>query len=218
MLRFIGSRILFIAFVCVLIVFFVHLGMRMIRNSDVPEPDYNIVNQGKAAWADSKTYITNILHGELGSVNLDSGRYKISDILLYSYGNSMGLLLISLVFSAVIGIYIGAFTALTKWQRLVLPLLTLTILGVSTPSFFAGLLLQQGAINFYQKTGTRLISMAGQGWDFQHLILPAWALGTNRVNRVREKAINSSFVVVSLYFIMLGFGSISNYTRFYSKQ
>ena len=176
MLRFIGSRILFIAFVCVLIVFFVHLGMRMISNSDVEEPNYDVVSHGKAAWADSKTYISNALHGELGSVNLESGRYEVGDILLRSYVNSMGLLLISLVCAAAAGIYIGAFTALTKWQRLVLPLLTLTILGISTPSFFAGLLLQQGAIRIYRDTGTRLISMAGQGWDFQHLILPVLVL------------------------------------------
>ncbi|MBN2500271.1 MAG: ABC transporter permease [Anaerolineales bacterium] len=176
MLRFIGSRSLFIAFVCVLIVFFVHLGMRMIPNSDIAEPNFDVVSHGKAAWTDSKTYIFNIFHGELGSVNLDSGRYKVSEILIFSYGNSMGLLLISLIFATAIGVYIGAFTALTKWQRLVLPLLTLTILGVSTPSFFAGLLLQQGAISFYQETGTRLISMAGHGWDFQHLILPVLVL------------------------------------------
>ena len=45
MLRFIGSRILFIAFVCVLIVFFVHLGMRMIPNSDIAEPNFDVVSK-----------------------------------------------------------------------------------------------------------------------------------------------------------------------------
>jgi len=176
MLRFIIRRIFFIALVWVFIVFFSHLGMRMARNSEISRPDYNLVQHSKRAWQDTRAFLSGALQGDLGTMRIPSGLVPVKDILGESYVNSMGLLLVALVIAAVLGLYIGSVAALTKRRVLVLPLLTLTILGVSTPSFFAGLLLQVGELRYLAITGRRLVSMAGFGWDFEHMLMPVLVL------------------------------------------
>ena len=176
MLRFIVRRILFIALVWVFIVFFSNLGMRMARNSEISRPDYNVVEHGKRAWQDTSTFLAGAVQGDLGSMRISSGLVPVKDILKESYVNSMGLLLVALAIATVLGLYIGGLAALTKRRALVLPLLTLTILGISAPSFFAGLLLQVGELRYLAITGRRLVSMAGFGWDFEHMLMPVLVL------------------------------------------
>ena len=176
MLRFIVRRILFIILVWVFIVFFSNLGMRMARNSEVSRPDYNLVQHSKRAWQDTRTFLSGALRGDLGTMRIPSGLAPIKDFLGESYVNSMGLLLVALVIAAILGLGIGSMAALTKRRMLVLPLLTLTILGISTPSFFAGLLLQVGELRYLAITGRRLVSMAGFGWDFEHMLMPVLVL------------------------------------------
>jgi ABC-type dipeptide/oligopeptide/nickel transport system permease component len=162
MFRFIVRRMTFVILICILIIFFSHLGMRMIRNSEISRPDYDVVKHGQLAWQDTLAFLRRPA--------------LITDELRMAYVNSMGLMLVALASAAVLGLYIGAVAALTSRRRLVLPLLTLTILGISTPSFFAGLLLQQGELRFLALTGRRLVSMAGFGWDFQHMLMPVLVL------------------------------------------
>ena len=176
MLRFIARRIVFIVLITVLIVFFVYMGMSMIRNSEVPEPDYDVVQYGKLAWQETRTFLSQVIKGDLGFVKVQETRVPVADFVQDAYLNSMGLLLVALFVAAIAGLYIGSLAALTKHKRLVLPLLTLTILGVSTPSFFAGLLLQQGALRYLDTFGTRLVSMGGFGWDVDHMVLPVLVL------------------------------------------
>ena len=176
MLRFIVRRIFFIILVWVFIVFFSNLGMRMARNSEISRPDYNLVQHGKRAWQDTRTFLPGALRGDLGTTRIPSGLVPIKDILGESYVNSMGLLLVALVVAAILGLGIGSMAALTKRRMLVLPLLILTILGISTPSFFAGLLLQMGELRYLAITGRRLVSMAGFGWDFEHMLMPVLVL------------------------------------------
>ena len=51
MLRFIGQRTAFIILVCVAIVFFGHMGMRMIPNSDARDPNYDLVQHAPSGLA-----------------------------------------------------------------------------------------------------------------------------------------------------------------------
>jgi hypothetical protein len=53
MFRFLIRRVAFIVLICLLIVFFSHLGMRMIRNSEISRPDYDVVKHGQLAWQDT---------------------------------------------------------------------------------------------------------------------------------------------------------------------
>lgn len=177
MLRFAGRRIVFILSVSVLIVFFIYLGMGMSGNSNVHEPDYDVANHGQQAWAETRRYIEDIFSGDLGSINHDlMGNVMIWDLLKDTYIKSVGLLGVALLASTILGTSVGVAVALIKNKRTVLAILVLTILGVSTPSFFAGLLLQQGELRYLDIFGTPLVKMAGFGWDFDHMLMPVLVL------------------------------------------
>ena len=82
-----------------------------------------------------------------------------------------------ILFMVLVWIFIVFFAHLgMRMARKVVPLLTLTILGISIPSFFAGLLLRVGELRYLAFTGRRLVSMAGFGWDFEHMLMPVLVL------------------------------------------
>lgn len=176
MIRFVLQRLFFIVLVCIAIVFFVHLGMRMTRNSQASRPSYDLIDFSLDAWQDTRQYFQRIERGDLGLVQTSTGTYRLSEMISTAYSNSMGLLLVSLTGAAVLGVLIGGTAALSRRQRWVLPLLTITILGISTPSFVAGIFLQQGELLYLRTFGRQLVSMGGQAWDFKHLLLPALVL------------------------------------------
>jgi ABC-type dipeptide/oligopeptide/nickel transport system permease component len=175
-LRFVARRLAFIAFVSLLIVFFSHFGMRMVRNSEASRPNYDLVQHGISAWTDSREYINRLLQGDLGRATLSFGTASIGEILNDTYIKSMGLLMISLAFAAFVGLAVGGAMAITQKRWLVLPILTATLLGVSAPSFVAALLLQIGEITFLRTFGKRLVYLTGFGWDYQHFLLPVLVL------------------------------------------
>jgi ABC-type dipeptide/oligopeptide/nickel transport system permease component len=171
-----GRRLTFIAIICVLIVFFSHLGMRMVQNSDRAHPNYDVIQHGILSWQDTRIFFSNALHGNLGYVTVQSARIPIQEMLASSYVNSMGLLLTALALASALGLAAGMIAAVFRGKRLALPLLTLTVLGVSTPSFFAALLLQVGELYYYRTFGRRLVLMAGFGWDLKHMLMPVLVL------------------------------------------
>ncbi|MDX1379239.1 MAG: ABC transporter permease, partial [Anaerolineales bacterium] len=149
----------------------------MSRNSEVREPDYDVVNHGQQAWSDTRAYIEDLFAGDLGSINHELlGEITIWKLLEDTYIKSMGLLGVALLASALLGTFVGVMAALIKNKRIVLAILVLTILGVSTPSFFAGLLLQQGELRYLDIFGRPLVKMAGFGWDFEHMLMPVLVL------------------------------------------
>lgn len=181
MLRFVGQRISFIALVVLLIIISAHLGMRMISNSEARQPNFDLIPQIKQSWKDTTDFLSNAAEGDLGTIETRSGSVNVRLILLEAYRNSMGLLLVAMTVAIVIGLTVGAFAALTKRKRIVLPLLLLTILGISTPSFFAGLLLRQGELLYVREFGRPLVSVGGLGWDFAHMLLPVLVLAARPV-------------------------------------
>jgi ABC-type dipeptide/oligopeptide/nickel transport system permease component len=181
MIRFTARRILYLIFVCILIIFFVHLGMRMAANSRSQVGRYRFADQVAVASLDTRSYIGRFIRFELGSVRQDNTLRPIGEIVGQAYINSIGLLLISLALAAFIGGIIGALIALSRLRRISLPILTSTIIGISMPSFFIALLLQQGEILFLRITGHQLVKVAGFGWDFEHMLLPVLVLMTRPV-------------------------------------
>ena len=176
MIRLIAQKSAFILLVIITIIFFMHLGMRMIHNSSIAQPNYDLVEFGQLAWADTRTYVTNLVNGNLGVVRFNGAVQPISNIVLKSYINSMGLLLIALGAATVIGLLAGSTMALTKRKRLITLILAVTLLGMSLPAFFGGLLLQRAEIWYVSRGGTPLVSMAGFGWDTRHMLLPVIVL------------------------------------------
>ena len=149
----------------------------MAVNSTGAGVSLDLARDTSLAWTDTIAYIGAALQGQLGFVISEHGfPVLIRDILRESYINSMGLLLFALTGSALIGVATGGFLSLTRHRVLVLPILTLTLIGISLPSFFVGILLQQGEILFLRTFGHRLVSIIGFGWDFEHMLLPVLVL------------------------------------------
>ncbi|MGD8625799.1 MAG: ABC transporter permease [Anaerolineae bacterium] len=166
MLGFIGRRIAFIVVVCVVIIFLVNLGMSMASNSQVANPDYGLVERSLRAWQETRAFIFG--HKEVAN----------AELLQEAYVNSMGLMAVALTLAALVGLWIGGTAALTKRKAVALPLLALTLIGISTPSFVAALLLQMGELKYLDIFGRRLVSMAGFGWDFEHMLMPVLVLAS----------------------------------------
>jgi peptide/nickel transport system permease protein len=181
MLQLISRRLIFILLVCLLIIFFINLGMRMIRNSEVPEPSYHLLAHSKIAWNDTQAYIQRIARGDLGAVRRDGGFVPVLEALKESYVNSMGLLLTALGTAILIGMPLGAAAALSKKRKITLPILGLTILGISVPAFFAALLLRTGELYYVRYTGKQLVKVAGFGWDYKHMLLPVLVLAARPI-------------------------------------
>jgi ABC-type dipeptide/oligopeptide/nickel transport system permease component len=167
MLSFVSRRLVSIAIIGVLVIFFAYLGMSMVPNSDLYEPNYNLLEHGIGAWRETRAFLAG------------QNPLPAPDLLLEAYLNSMGLVLVALVTAAVLGLCIGVVTALTKRRWLIMPLLALTIIGISVPSFFAGLLLRLGELKFLDIFGYRLVSMAGFGWDLEHMLMPVLVLAAS---------------------------------------
>jgi len=179
--RFIARRLLFIAFVCVIIVFFVYLGMLMVRNSEVSQPQYDLWEQGRVAWTLTRNFFTDALQGDFGVVYARHGPVPVQDVLVDTYFKSMGLLLAALALATVVGLTVGIVAGFSRRSRLAFPLLTLTVLGISTPTFFAALILQVAEIRIWQEFHFRVAYVSGFGWDFQHMVLPVLVLAARPV-------------------------------------
>ena len=95
MFRFIGRRMAFIVVVCVVIIFFVNLGMSMVSNSQVATPDYDLVERSLRAWQETRAFVF--------------GNKQVSNpgALREAYVNSMGLLAVALALAALVGLWIG---------------------------------------------------------------------------------------------------------------
>ncbi|MDX1436395.1 MAG: ABC transporter permease [Anaerolineales bacterium] len=176
MVSYLSRRLFSFTLVIILTIFAVFLGMGMIRNSEVAQPNYDLVGASQQAWTDTRFYLERALQGNFGSVQEQFGTVQVRDILVESYINSMGLLVVAILGATILGISFGIFAALTKHKGLIVPLLVITIIGISAPSFFAGLLLRQGELTYLRIFGRPLVSVAGFGWDYQHMLLPVLVL------------------------------------------
>ncbi|MBN1995254.1 MAG: ABC transporter permease [Anaerolineae bacterium] len=179
MIRFIAWRIALAAFVAVAIIYFVHLGMHMMGHLS---PRYNFFDHSRAAWRETRTFITDaVQEGDFGEISTRRGDIPVKEILADTYANSMGLLTAALGVAAVIGLVAGSLAALSKRIPLTSPVMALTILGISVPSFFAALLLQFGEMQWVRVFGYPLVSVGGFGWDYQHMLLPVLVLAARPI-------------------------------------
>ncbi|MCG2767975.1 MAG: ABC transporter permease [Anaerolineae bacterium] len=179
MARFVLRRLGFIIVVSLGIVFFSFFGMRMASNSTSSSPSYDPIPPARYAVQETVRYMRNLSHGDLGTMLIRRGRRGIQtavgDIIADTYPKSMGLLLIALFVAAAIGLPIGVSAAVHQRSALSLGTMTLTLLGVSLPSFSVAALLQIAEIYWYRSFGFRLVPVGGFGWD-AHLVIPTLVL------------------------------------------
>jgi peptide/nickel transport system permease protein len=108
------------------------------------------------------------------------------------FTTSAGLLLVSLLVAALIGIPLGIAAATARTRLGSVPLVVLSIVGMSTPSFLLAMLLWIVIITIYQRTSVALLPLTGFGWDL-HLIQPALVLAGRPIAQLAQ----TTYVTVS---------------------
>jgi ABC-type dipeptide/oligopeptide/nickel transport system permease component len=88
---------------------------------------------------------------------------------------SLGLLAIALALAILVGLPLGIVAGLRRRTRFSGLLVFLSILGTSTPSYLAAMLLIWSGAWLWRVTGADLLPVRGFGWD-AHVILPALVL------------------------------------------
>jgi len=138
-------------------------------------------------------YLKGLVRGDLGVVaspyHTVAGTPVVVE-LARALPISLGLLAAALALAAVVGLVVGIGAALRRATRLSGLLLFASTLGVSTPSFFAAMLLIWLGVWLYRSTGAHVFPIAGFGWD-AHLLLPALVLAARPAAAVTRLSFNA---------------------------
>lgn len=96
-------------------------------------------------------------------------------VVARAFINSAGLLLAALGLAALFGIPLGVFAALSRRKSAGALLSVVSIIGISIPSFFLGMLLWMLNIQMRNYLGVPALPQTGFGWD-AHILMPALVL------------------------------------------
>jgi ABC-type dipeptide/oligopeptide/nickel transport system permease component len=98
---------------------------------------------------------------------------------------SAGLLLVSMAVAAILGIPLGIIAALSKRKISSALIFSISILGISTPSFLLAMLFWIVNIYVHKTFDMKVLPSAGFGWD-AHLIMPALVLAMRPMAQVAQ--------------------------------
>jgi ABC-type dipeptide/oligopeptide/nickel transport system permease component len=173
-----GRRLAFGALILLTIILLTYLGLDMAGGTPFGPA---------ASQALSRTgaYLTNLVQGDLG-LSTAGGETLLAvpvlGVIRERLPRSLGLLGVSLLLAALVGVSLGVLAARSKAQRSLYVLIA-TIIGMSVPSFFAAYLLQWAVITLTRHAGRALLPVGGFGWD-NHLLLPALVLSARPVAQI----------------------------------
>jgi uncharacterized protein len=176
---FLLNRLAFIAAVAFAVVFFCTVGVRLGVNSRVSgEQRRTVWDVANPSVSESVDFFSDLFRGDLGLVGpgiSERAWQPATRVLAAAYMDSVRLLIVAVGLAALIGVLVGSLAAVWRHSALSLPALTLTVVGVSVPSFLLSLLIQTGSIEFYKATGIRLFLFGPALGDAKSL-LPKMAL------------------------------------------
>jgi ABC-type dipeptide/oligopeptide/nickel transport system permease component len=118
---------------------------------------------------------------------------------------SAALLFLSLLVATGLGLPLGVWAA-TRRRRIGSALImTLSILGVSTPSFLLAMLLWVADFRIYRLTGTAPLPPTGFGWDL-HMVMPVLVLSMRPLAQVAQVTYVSLSDVLSQDYVRTALG------------
>lgn len=135
---------------------------------------------------------------------------KVSEILSQSFANTMLLATVSMVFAAVLGIFLGVVTAVRKGEWIDQLITIVSVFGMSLPSFFAAIIIAWlFAFVLADYTGLSMFGTLysvddfgrGEYLDLKNLILPAITLGIRPLAIIIELTRSSMLEVLSQDYI-----------------
>lgn len=144
-------------------------------------------------------YIQNAIVGDLG-VSIKYNR-PVMDIIMESFPVSFQLGIFSLIFAIIAGIALGAIAAIRRGKAADTVAMTLSVIGVSIPSFIDAALLQYFvALKLNQLLGTQIFAITGWG-NWNQMVLPALALSFSSLATVSRLMRTSMLDVLSSDYI-----------------
>jgi len=176
---FIWRRLAFGFSVLLAIIYITYLGFSVVQGTDF----LTAAGQG---LQQTFRYLVRSLQGDLGVTLPGTILFRteqvtavVSNVIL----RSLGLLGATFLISVVIGVPLGALAAAYRRSKAALLVILASIVGISTPSFFAALFLQIAAIQYTRYVGHSLVPVGGFGWD-KHLVLPVLVLAARPVAQI----------------------------------
>jgi ABC-type dipeptide/oligopeptide/nickel transport system permease component len=111
--------------------------------------------------------------------------YPAGRLVLDILGNSVALILLSLLLAVLIGVPLGILLALSRRKAAATAMLSLSILGISTPSFLLGMFFWVINIMVHNQFRVKALPSAGFGWD-GHLIMPVLVLAMRPLAQIAQ--------------------------------
>ncbi len=176
---FLAGRLGFAAATLLIIIFLSFFGLDMARGAGF----WPAVGHGASSTI---SYLGRLARGDLGTAfaaGFGTRRIEIAQIVSATVPRSLGLLAVSLGGAAAIGLLLGTLAARRRNSLRALPIVLLSLIGISLPSFLAALLLQIAAVSWTRRFGSALLPVGGFGWD-AHLVLPALVLAARPIAQI----------------------------------
>jgi peptide/nickel transport system permease protein len=132
----------------------------------------------KPLWRQYASYVGNLFRGDWGWSFSTS--MPVMTLIARHWIYSFQLILLSLIFSAILGILIGLYSAVRQYTRLDYLATFFSFIGISMPNFWLGIMLilifsvQLGWFKTYYDTSLPILSLA----NLKALVLPVITLGT----------------------------------------
>lgn len=144
-------------------------------------------------------YIGNVLQGDLG-MSMHYNR-PVTNIIADSFPYSLDLGIRALIFSVIIGVFLGVVAAVKRGTVWDTGTMFIAIIGVSIPSFIVGALLQYSlGLQLYRLTGVNIFPITG--WTTEmHKLLPSFALSFGSMATVSRLMRTSMLDVLSSDYI-----------------
>lgn len=194
-----GWRLVTIVVLIITLVFVIALLMDLARAGGVGHFGDSL----SAAGEYTLQFLQGAAHGDLGSMTatLNSNRNQpVTEHLARALPKSLGLLAVSLVLALALGLYLGMAAALRRHGPLSGVLLFASTLGISTPAYFAAMLLIWFSLWLYKSTGQHILPVAGFGWD-GHLLLPSLVLAARPAAVVTRLGYNALIEILDADYV-----------------
>jgi peptide/nickel transport system permease protein len=192
-------RLLATPVIMVVLVFFVALAMDLGRAGGLGALPLSI----PSAAGFTVEYLANLARGDLGVIASSypaAPAALVASELARALPRSLGLLAVALALAILIGLSLGIGAGLRRRTRFSSVLVFLSVLGISTPSYFAAMLLIWFSVWLYRTIGVDFLPVHGFGWD-AHLILPALVLAARPAANVMRLGYNALVDVLDADFV-----------------
>jgi ABC-type dipeptide/oligopeptide/nickel transport system permease component len=181
------------------LVFFVTLAMDLAQGGGLQALSSSV----PAATDFTVDYLTNLIRGDWGTIApayASAPPTPVTEKLVHALPRSLGLLAVALALAVLIGLPLGISAGLRRKTRFSGLLVFFSVLGISTPSYFAAMLLIWSGVWLYRTTGAEFIPLHGFGWD-AHLIFPALVLAARPAANVMRLGYNVLVEILDADFV-----------------